>query len=453
MLEEEKTLQENRIAELSKFHEILKTSEIEKLNFEKRQIEDSYKSQIEKLTKQCEYKDNIQKMHNDRKNQDDRMTKEISELKGKLNEMRKQLLESRKDNSNENINMTVKNDIDTEAIKHEYERKITDLNEKLNESNREIIVVKQELENKNVENAKLTKNIEELEKHLKDAQNHNNELNNQISQMRIIEEQKETQPQINELNSRQITQNPTIPLPITTQPSVNQNTPSADLVSGAGPGPETSKSGEENVGDEARGDNNGEVEDIRREDLSAESGSTALVEKGMKNEQKEGQYESTHEILEEPEDSEDQKQQNAGNEGNKTETGFDELPLEEEIKENPIQQPQNIPAHISTHPIAPTIQPVIPVAPIVQQPVKLESDAGQSPVLDGDEFFDNLGNMPDNQSFGMQPPQPVRPIVPISTNITAPMPTVQAQPVHTNTNIATQNANKKKMDVVPDDLF
>ena len=399
-----------------------------------------YMAQVEQY-KKTDFKGELQKLYEERKAQDEKANKEISELKAKLKEARAQLLESQK-NSLPEVPSEASHSaaIAASAQCEEHHKRITELSTELSEAKKELEATKRNLNaavdekrkfasEAGEEKRKLAIEVSESKNRVTELEEERKELLAEIADLQKpapapVEEKKEGIARAEPRHEAEAQSAATHPQ---AQNVVMDAT--AYLVSGAGP--ESSKSGEENVGDEAR------VDDNRREDLSAESGSTALVEKGVKNEQKEGQYENpSREIREETDENDEPR--NAGNEGG---ADLEELPIEEEIKEGVLLE----------------IPPAAPPA--------VQSDAGQSPAEDIDDFFNNiilnqqdkdmLGSVPLiavpnamtanaglSRSVHMQnPPQaPAQvPPVQVAAQIPAPAPTVAT--------------NKGKVGLVPDDLF
>ncbi len=394
-----------------------------------------------------DFRAELQKLAEQRKSQEDKAAKQIADLKAKLQEARAQLLVEAQRmavpvpaEKSDRLQPKMEGD-------PEKDRKIVELTKELARVNQELTATKkerdaaiEEAKNTKAEAEKYRELAAELQKQNEDLQSHLSIANAAIAAAsvhrpvagvaQLLEEQKEIMVPRAEFERAIAAANPH---------PLAQSLPieAADLVSGAGPGPESSKSGEENVGDEAR-DNNAEAEENRREDVSAESGSTALVEKGAKNEQKEGQYENpTTEIKEEPEENDEPRDHRAALNAGEAEdhNDFDVLPLSEEVKER-----------------------VLLAVPIFERPqpaAVIESDAGQSPIQDADDFFESIsqahpgGVAPTStvlHSPPLVPPAAVRPVpapAPVPVHLTAPA----------QTQAATGVASKKKMDVVPDDLF
>eukprot|EP01022_Parablepharisma_sp_SALTPOND_P008308 TRINITY_DN135606_c0_g1_i1.p1 TRINITY_DN135606_c0_g1~~TRINITY_DN135606_c0_g1_i1.p1 ORF type:complete len:599 (-),score=71.19 TRINITY_DN135606_c0_g1_i1:2324-4120(-) len=400
LLEEEKQMQDKRIQETCNLKELLKAKAAEHVTQEQKDIYQFYTSQIGQY-KKIDLKKEVEKLHTERRAQEEKAARQIVELQNKLNEARAQLLESQKAFPQENHFVPPPSSEDKAK-----DNKIAELTKKLKDTQRELESTRQDLSTTLEEKREMAVEISESQKRMADLQKEKADLLAKLAEAskHPVEEEKvplqveahrEPEPRFN--YSLALAQS----LPIE----------SADLVSGAGP--ESSKTGEENVGDEARG---AAEEENRREDLSAESGSTALIEQRMKNGQKEGRYEEqTNEIQEEPYESEERPQkeesgvpniENAGDGENQRDFFDGLLPIEEEIKE-----------------ARPLVQPFA------------EINSGQSPLGDPDAFFDNIVQQ-----------QQERNIAPI------PQPAVVPQPPQTVPPVP-KSSSKKKVDVVPDDLF
>jgi hypothetical protein len=246
-MEKDREVQSKKNEQLGQLKDLLR----ERLNGSKRE---SINPTL-KLNQQIDIEKELEKLNTERKVQEEKAQSEIKELVEKLKETRAKLLETQRLAINVPVELSQHSTGD--------KAKIESLTKNLSIIQKELEYTKEQLEAVLKDNNNKDLEISNHKKHIMDLEERNKELEVRILEQPIMEEMKYSEQQL----SSQV-EFPEV--------EVNQ---------------EVHKVYEENVGNEAR-----EVteENNRGEDVSAESGSTALIEKRHKNEDK--KYESTEEF-------------------------------------------------------------------------------------------------------------------------------------------------------------
>jgi len=246
-MEKERKAQSKKNEQLGQLKDLLR----ERLNGPTRENENP----IIKADKQIDIAKELERLNTERKLREEKAQSEIKELVEKLEDTREKLLEAQR--------LAINASVEQSRYSPEDKIKVENLTNNLNITQRELEYTKEQLEAALKEKEKKNSKINKYKKQIMDLEKANRELETRIMEQTAMEEIKYSETQLSsEVKSHEV--------------EANQ---------------EVTKAYEENVGNEAR-----EVteQNNRGEDVSAESGSTALIEKRHKSEDK--KYENTEEF-------------------------------------------------------------------------------------------------------------------------------------------------------------